>query len=114
MLLNLATQKGTVLLILTCATAATAGASRCQLPEFQPENFKGWNLSRTYEYDDPALGVDKRFDSRRATANLYVYDLGLSNISAEDVRGQLDQAVGNALRHYHEEIGDNLAIGEPN
>jgi len=114
MLLNCAIKLGTLLLSLAFVTYASAAQSRCQLPEFQVEDFERWRLSRTYEYDDPSLGVDKRFDSRMATANLYVYDLGLSQISSEDVRAQLDQAVGDALRHYHNKTEDNLLIGEPN
>ena len=114
MFLNSVTKFVILLSIISYASSASAGVSRCQLPEFNDKNFTGWSLSRTYEYDDPALGIDKRFESRMATANLYVYDLDLSNISAQDVRKQLDQAVRNALRHYHEQANDNIVIGDPN
>jgi hypothetical protein len=78
----------------------------CKVPSFEKFTNEKWTVDQPHYYDDSQFGFSFRFNTKEATGNLYVYDLGISSDAAKDWKRQFKQAVSDIFYRYEKQEPD--------
>jgi len=84
----------------------------CKTPVIDSPLGGNWDVKKVHYFKNPDLGFSIEFDRIAATANLYIYDLGISKIELKDLDQQLRQSISEAFYSFGKHSPD-ASLSEP-